>query len=68
MATAFRKTCERAAQVHDVDPAKLEEAVRLEARELYATYETYAHTQMIGINPFEGLWGTFDDAGNPFRK
>lgn len=68
VATAFRKTCERAAQVHDVDPTKLEEAVRLEARELYATYETYAHTQLIGINPFEGLWGTFDDAGGSFQK
>lgn len=68
VATAFRKTCERAAQVYDINPTKLEEAVRLEARELYATYETYAHTQMIGINPFEGLWGTFDDAGESFQK
>ena len=23
---------------------------------------------MIGINPFEGLWGTFDDAGESFQK
>ena len=23
---------------------------------------------MIGINPFEGLWGTFDDPGNSFQK
>jgi putative hydrolase of the HAD superfamily len=68
VATAFSKTCERAAQVHDVDPTKLEEAVRLEARELYATYETYAFTQMIGINPFEGLWGTFDDEAESFQK
>ena len=47
---------------------KLEEAVREEARELYATYETYEFTKMIGINPFEGLWGTFDDAGESFQK
>ncbi|WP_342515230.1 HAD family hydrolase [Sporosarcina sp. FSL K6-1522] len=68
VATAFRKTCERAAQVHDVDPAVLEEAVRTEARALYATYDTYEFTQMIGINPFEGLWGTFDDEGEFFQK
>ena len=47
---------------------KLEEAVRTEAREIYATYETYDHTVMIGINPFEGLWGTFDDEGEGFQK
>ncbi len=67
--TAFKKTCERAAQHYDfINPAELEEAVRVEARELYATYETYAFTQMIGINPFEGLWGTFDDEGEVFQK
>ncbi|WP_342505688.1 HAD family hydrolase [Sporosarcina sp. FSL K6-2383] len=69
VATAFRKTCERAAQVRDgVDPIELEEAVRAEARELYATYDTYEFTKMIGINPFEGLWGVFDDAGESFQK
>jgi putative hydrolase of the HAD superfamily len=66
--TAFRKTCEHAIQVHNLDPVELEEAVRLEARKLYETYETYEFTQMIGINPFEGLWGTFDDEGDCFQK
>ncbi|MCG7335725.1 HAD family hydrolase [Sporosarcina sp. ACRSM] len=66
--TAFRKTCERAAQSYAIDPAALEEAVRAEARELYASYDTYAFTQMIGINPFEGIWGTFDDEGESFQK
>ena len=23
---------------------------------------------MIGINPFEGLWGTFDDPSEDFQK
>ena len=68
VATAFRKTCERAADTYEVDPSELEEAVRVAARELYATYETYEFTKMIGINPFEGLWGTFDDAGESFQK
>lgn len=68
VATAFRKTCNRAAQSYDVDVEKLEEAVRAEAREIYATYETYDHTVNIGINPFEGLWGTFDDEGEGFQK
>jgi putative hydrolase of the HAD superfamily len=66
--TAFRKTCEHAAQVHDLDQAELEEAVRLEARTLYETYDTYEFTRKIGINPFEGLWGTFDDEGDYFQK
>ena len=35
---------------------------------IYETYETYEFTKMIGINPFEGLWGTFDDAGKAFRR
>jgi len=66
--TAFNKTCERAAQVHNLNPAELEEAVRLEARKLYESYDTYEFTQMIGINPFEGLWGTFEDEGASFIK
>ena len=66
--TAFRLTCERAAESYELSPTKLEEAVRTEARELYATYDTYEFTQMIGINPFEGLWGTFDDEGEFFQK
>ena len=68
VATAFKKTCEVASQTHDIDPYELEEAVREEARSLYETYETYEFTKMIGINPFEGLWGTFDDAGESFQK
>ncbi|MER2090009.1 MAG: HAD family hydrolase [Sporosarcina sp.] len=66
--TAFIKTCEHAAGVHTLNPAELEKAVRLEARTLYATYDTYEFTQKIGINPFEGLWGTFDDEGDLFQK
>ena len=65
---AFGKTCEHAAQVHNLNPVELEEAVRLEARKLYESYETYDFTQMIGINPFEGLWGTFEDEGASFKK
>ena len=66
--TAFRKTCEQAARVYDIDPSTLEEAVRAEARALYETYDTYEFTKMIGINPFEGIWGTFDDEGESFQQ
>ncbi len=66
--TAFEKTCEYAATIHNVNPAELEEAVRKEARALYEGYETYDYTVLIGINPFEGLWGTFDDPTDSFRK
>ncbi|MGN4127346.1 HAD family hydrolase [Lysinibacillus sphaericus] len=66
--TAFEKTCEYAATVHTVDPIDLEEAVRKAARTLYEGYETYDYTVLIGINPFEGLWGTFDDTTDSFQK
>ncbi|AXH99590.1 HAD family hydrolase [Sporosarcina sp. PTS2304] len=68
IAMAFQKTCEYATKKTGVNPAELEHAVRQEARELYATYETFPHTQNIGINPFEGLWGVFDDEGEEFQK
>ncbi|WP_107926937.1 HAD family hydrolase [Lysinibacillus parviboronicapiens] len=66
--TAFEKTCQYAATIHTVNPADLEEAVRKEARALYEGYETYDYTVLIGINPFEGLWGTFDDSTENFQK
>ncbi|CQR45827.1 Pyrimidine 5'-nucleotidase YjjG [Paraliobacillus sp. PM-2] len=66
--TAFQKTCAVAKEVHAIDPIKLEEAVREAARELYASYETYEFTKLIGINPFEGLWGTFDDETDNFQR
>jgi putative hydrolase of the HAD superfamily len=65
---AFEATCQLAAKQYDIDPAALEKAVRKEASELYATYETYDFTKMIGINPFEGLWGNFLDDDDNFRK
>ncbi|MFC7366598.1 MULTISPECIES: HAD family hydrolase [Bhargavaea] len=66
--TAFDRTCEFAAEKAKVDPKQLEEKVRESARELYASYDTYEFTQMIGINPFEGLWGSFEDEGDDFRR
>ncbi|YCA45727.1 HAD family hydrolase [Bacillus sp. JZ8] len=65
---AFVATCTYASQKRNVDVEKLEEAVREKARELYSSYETYEFTQMIGINPFEGLWGNFLDDDDNFRK
>lgn len=65
---AMGATCELASKKYDISPEMLEEKVRENARELYASYDTYAFTQMIGINPFEGLWGNFPDEGKDFRK
>ncbi|MEC5423822.1 HAD family hydrolase [Virgibacillus sp. C22-A2] len=65
---AFKATCELATGKYNISPKLLEEKVRENARSLYASYETYSFTQMIGINPFEGLWGNFSDAGESFRK
>lgn len=66
--TAFEKTCEYAASVHHVKANELEQAVRAAARSLYQSYEIYDYTVQIGINPFEGLWGTFDDPTESFQK
>lgn len=68
IATAFGKTCQFAEERIGEKAAELEAAVRESARELYASYDTYTYTQMIGINPFEGLWGTFDDSGEQFQQ
>ena len=65
---AFSATCLVAAEKYDIDSEELEKAVREEARLLYSSYETYPFTQMIGINPFEGLWGNFLDDEENFRK
>jgi putative hydrolase of the HAD superfamily len=66
---AFTLTCQQAFLNTGIDPLKLEVAVRREARKLYEGYETYAFTQMIGINPLEGLWGRFSTGNHPmFRK
>jgi putative hydrolase of the HAD superfamily len=56
---AFFKTCKLAEEKYKISPVRLEEAVRKEARALYEGYDTYEFTKMIGINPFEGLWGEF---------
>ncbi|WP_445490948.1 HAD family hydrolase [Niallia sp. 03133] len=65
---AFEKTCRLAEEKYGIPVFDLEEAVRKEARALYEGYETYSFTQMIGINPFEGLWGEFSDDHDSFRK
>jgi putative hydrolase of the HAD superfamily len=64
---AFHATVELAVQKYSIDGDLLEEKVREYARKQYATYATYDFTQKIGINPFEGLWGTFDDLGEEFQ-
>jgi putative hydrolase of the HAD superfamily len=67
---SFEAVCRSAAEhVPGLDPQRLEEAVRREARALYQTYETFPFTQNIGINPFEGLWAHFTGGKQQeFRK
>jgi putative hydrolase of the HAD superfamily len=65
---AFAATCKVAEERFGLDPNQFEEAVREAARNLYSAYETYPFTQMIGINPFEGLWGNFLDDQDDFKK
>jgi putative hydrolase of the HAD superfamily len=65
---AFFATCKVAEERFGIDASQLEEAVREAARNLYSSYETYEFTQMIGINPFEGLWGNFLDEHEDFKK
>ncbi|OEH92738.1 HAD family hydrolase [Bacillus solimangrovi] len=66
--TAFEKTCQLATEKYQLNAEEFENAVREAARELYQSYETFAFTQMIGINPFEGLWGNFGDDEENFNK
>lgn len=63
---AFRETCAYAQSKYDLNPDELEERVRANARNIYSNYPTYEFTKMIGINPFEGLWGAFTDEGGMF--
>jgi putative hydrolase of the HAD superfamily len=64
---AFKATVKLAVQKYSIDGELLEEKVRESARKQYASYSTYDFTQSIGINPFEGLWGTFEDKGEDFQ-
>ncbi|MDQ1145650.1 putative hydrolase of the HAD superfamily [Bacillus sp. SORGH_AS 510] len=65
---AFAATCRLAVERYAISADQLEEAVREAARNLYSSYETFPFTQMIGINPFEGLWGDFLDDTEEFKK
>ncbi len=65
---AFEETCKIAAIKYDIEAVFFEEKVRECAKALYSSYDVYPFTKRIGINPFEGLWGTFDDDGEDFQK
>lgn len=66
---AFEVTCRAGADETGVDAKALLAAVREEARALYESYDTFAFTKMIGINPFEGLWANFTAGSQPeFRQ
>lgn len=65
---AFANTCKLATEKYSIDPTEFENAVRDSARKLYESYDTYEFTKLIGINPFEGLWGNFLDDHDQFPK
>lgn len=65
--TALRKTCRFAEDKTGIEADKMYDAIRLKAPEVYSRYDTYEFTKKIGINPFEGLWGEFDDPGDGFQ-
>lgn len=67
VAVSLRMTCEYAETVCGVDAGRLEQAVREEAVASYSETAVYEFTRTIGINPFEGLWGDFDDPGEQFQ-
>ncbi|MFD1029976.1 HAD family hydrolase [Metaplanococcus flavidus] len=67
VAASLRMTCEYAEAVCGVDASLLEQSIRSEAAASYSETSVYEFTQSIGINPFEGLWGVFDDAGEQFQ-
>lgn len=66
---AFEKTCTQAIEKYpQLQLNELERQVREEARHLYEHYDIYPYTVNIGINPFEGLWGHFDDPTEQFQQ
>ncbi|TKC16310.1 HAD family hydrolase [Robertmurraya kyonggiensis] len=65
---AFVATCLLAEEKYGISHVELEAAVREKASGIYASYETFPFTKIIGINPFEGLWGNFLDDTDDFRK
>lgn len=67
VAVSLRMTCEYAETLCGVNAARLEQAVREEAVASYSETPVYDFTRTIGINPFEGLWGDFDDPGEQFQ-
>ncbi|WP_422124156.1 HAD family hydrolase [Planococcus sp. X10-3] len=67
VAVSLRETCSYAEEKCGVSASLLEQAIRSEAPASYIETGVYDFTQSIGINPFEGLWGDFDDAGEKFQ-
>lgn len=65
---ALQKACRLAWETYAIDPKQLERNVRTYARKLFSSYDTYPFTNMIGINPLEGLWGEFNDQGSSFHR
>lgn len=66
---AFAATCLVGSERTGLNASELETSVRQEARALYESFETFPFTQMIGINPFEALWGHFTRGEHEmFRK
>lgn len=66
---AFEITCREAFELTGIEPGLLQASVRQQARMLYESFDTYPFTQMIGINPFEALWGRFREGADPqFRQ
>lgn len=61
-------TCLYAEAQCGVAASQLEQSIRSEAVAAYAETEVYEFTKSIGINPFEGLWGKFDDEGEKFQS
>ncbi|WP_042224396.1 HAD family hydrolase [Oceanobacillus manasiensis] len=65
---AFETTCKLVQEKYGINAQDFEKKVREIARQKYASFDTYSFTQMIGINPFEGLWAQFQDEGEEFTK
>lgn len=68
VAVSLRMTCSYAEEKCGVDASLLEQAIRSMAPASYIETGVYDFTRSIGINPFEGLWGEFDDEGAGFQS
>lgn len=66
-AAAFLATARFAAAHRDLDPERLADTARSQARELWYAAPTHEYCMRVGISSWEGLWCRFESDGSDAR-